>query len=158
MFFQLLDAFDTEQLLDCIKKLKCGQSVHVPIYDFKQHRRSSDSFRQVLSLLLSHGHFIFVVITQCWLISFQVNASDVIILEGILVFHDQRVRNLMNMKIFVDTGFNSFSVYLPFNLYCVNVTCSFSLLLAFIIAIMLSLALLLGSRCCLNISPQFLCS
>jgi len=34
----------------------------------------------------------------------QVNASDVIILEGILVFHDQRVRNLMNMKIFVDTG------------------------------------------------------
>lgn len=34
----------------------------------------------------------------------QVNASDVIILEGILVFHDQRVRNLMDMKIFVDTG------------------------------------------------------
>jgi uridine kinase len=34
----------------------------------------------------------------------QVNASDVIIVEGILVFHDQHVRNLMNMKIFVDTG------------------------------------------------------
>ncbi|PPR97717.1 hypothetical protein GOBAR_AA22953 [Gossypium barbadense] len=72
------DAFDTEQLLECVEKLKSGQSVQVPIYDFKQHRRSSDSFRQV-------------------------NASDVIILEGILVFHDQRVRNLMNMKIFVDT-------------------------------------------------------
>ncbi|KAJ6949292.1 uridine kinase-like protein 1 [Populus alba x Populus x berolinensis] len=72
------DAFDTEQLLDCIQKLRGGQSYHVPIYDFKNHRRSSESFRQV-------------------------NASDVIILEGILVFHDQRVRNLMNMKIFVDT-------------------------------------------------------
>ncbi|KAG8481731.1 hypothetical protein CXB51_026636 [Gossypium anomalum] len=72
------DAFDTEQLLDCIEKLKDGQSVQVPIYDFKRHQRSSDSFQQV-------------------------NASDVIILEGILVFHDQRVRNLMNMKIFVDT-------------------------------------------------------
>ncbi|KAK6912992.1 hypothetical protein RJ641_022593 [Dillenia turbinata] len=72
------DAFDTEQLLECIEKLKLGQSVHVPIYDFKNHRRCSESFRQV-------------------------NASDVIILEGILVFHDQRVRNLMNMKIFVDT-------------------------------------------------------
>ncbi|MBA0848138.1 hypothetical protein Goshw_028351, partial [Gossypium schwendimanii] len=71
------DAFDTEQLLECIKKLKIGHSVQVPVYDFKLHRRSSDSFRQV-------------------------NASDVIILEGILVFHDQRVRNLMNMKIFVD--------------------------------------------------------
>lgn len=37
----------------------------------------------------------------------QVNASDVIILEGILVFHDARVRNLMSMKIFVDTGSTS---------------------------------------------------
>ncbi|KAG6402914.1 hypothetical protein SASPL_135128 [Salvia splendens] len=72
------DAFDTEQLLECVGKLKSGQPVHVPIYDFKTHQRCSDSFRQV-------------------------NASDVIILEGILVFHDQRVRNLMNMKIFVDT-------------------------------------------------------
>ena len=45
------------------------------------------------------------------LISFcQVNASDVIILEGILVFHDQRVRNLMGMKIFVDTGLSSLSL------------------------------------------------
>lgn len=42
------DAFDTEQLLDCIHKLKSGQSVHVPIYDFKTHQRCSDSFRQVL--------------------------------------------------------------------------------------------------------------
>ncbi|GAB4847961.1 Uridine kinase-like protein 1, chloroplastic [Ancistrocladus abbreviatus] len=72
------DAFDTEQLLECIEKLKSGQSVQVPIYDFKTHQRRTDSFRQV-------------------------NASDVIILEGILVFHDQRVRNMMNMKIFVDT-------------------------------------------------------
>lgn len=37
-------------------------------------------------------------------ILFQVNASDVIILEGILVLHDPRVRDLMNMKIFVDAG------------------------------------------------------
>nr|DAD34280.1 TPA_asm: hypothetical protein HUJ06_004920 [Nelumbo nucifera] len=41
------DAFDTEQLLECICKLKAGQSVQVPIYDFKTHRRCSDSFRQV---------------------------------------------------------------------------------------------------------------
>ena len=34
----------------------------------------------------------------------QVNPSDIIILEGILVLHDSRVRDLMNMKIFVDTG------------------------------------------------------
>ncbi|XP_072998622.1 uridine/cytidine kinase UKL1, chloroplastic-like isoform X2 [Typha latifolia] len=72
------DAFDTEQLLDCMGKLKSGRSVNIPIYDFNNHRRCSESFRKV-------------------------NASDVIILEGILVFHDSRVRNLMDMKIFVDT-------------------------------------------------------
>ncbi|KAF3327700.1 Uridine kinase-like 3 isoform 3 [Carex littledalei] len=73
------DAFDTEQLLECMNQLKCCQSVNVPIYDFKNHRRCSESFRKV-------------------------NASDVIILEGILAFHDQRVRDLLDMKIFVDTG------------------------------------------------------
>ncbi|CAM0952216.1 unnamed protein product [Alopecurus aequalis] len=72
------DAFDTEQLLECMGQLKRALPVNVPIYDFKNHRRSSERFRKV-------------------------NASDVIILEGILVFHDQRVRNLMDMKIFVDT-------------------------------------------------------
>jgi uridine kinase len=35
-------------------------------------------------------------------------------LEGILVFHDQRVRNLMDMKIFVDTGFSSLLLLLWF--------------------------------------------
>ncbi|KAG6529539.1 hypothetical protein ZIOFF_011747 [Zingiber officinale] len=73
-----IDAFDTEQLLECMKKLKSGYSVNVPIYDFKKHQRCPENFRKV-------------------------NASDVIILEGILVFHDSRVRDLMNMKIFVDT-------------------------------------------------------
>ncbi|KAG0488188.1 hypothetical protein HPP92_006999 [Vanilla planifolia] len=72
------DAFDTEQLLECMVQLKNGLSVNVPIYDFKKHRRCSESFRKV-------------------------NASDVIILEGILVFHDSQVRNLMDMRIFVDT-------------------------------------------------------
>ncbi|XP_010436027.1 PREDICTED: uridine kinase-like protein 1, chloroplastic [Camelina sativa] len=72
------DAFDNEQLLHCAETLKSGLPYQVPIYDFKIHQRRSDTFRQV-------------------------NASDVIILEGILIFHDSRVRNLMNMKIFVDT-------------------------------------------------------
>ncbi|KAG1363475.1 putative Uridine kinase-like protein 2, chloroplastic [Cocos nucifera] len=40
------DAFDTEQLLECMGKLKSGQSVNVPIYDFKNHRRCSESFRK----------------------------------------------------------------------------------------------------------------
>ncbi|URE07849.1 uridine kinase [Musa troglodytarum] len=40
------DAFDTEQLLECMGKLKSAHSVNVPLYDFKNHRRCSESFRK----------------------------------------------------------------------------------------------------------------
>ncbi|XP_058753641.1 uridine kinase-like protein 4 [Vicia villosa] len=70
------DAFDTEELLRVMDKLKHGEAVDIPKYNFKSYK--SDTLRRV-------------------------NPSDVIILEGILVFHDPRVRELMNMKIFVDT-------------------------------------------------------
>ncbi|KAF8780888.1 hypothetical protein HU200_000846 [Digitaria exilis] len=41
------DAFDTEQLLECMGQLKRAQPVNVPIYDFKKHRRCSESFRKL---------------------------------------------------------------------------------------------------------------
>ncbi|KDP32623.1 hypothetical protein JCGZ_13173 [Jatropha curcas] len=72
------DAFDTEQLLSVMEKLRHGQAVDIPKYDFKSYKNDVFPARRV-------------------------NPSDVIILEGILVFHDPRVRDLMNMKIFVDT-------------------------------------------------------
>ncbi|XP_047334349.1 uridine kinase-like protein 3 [Impatiens glandulifera] len=72
------DAFDTEQLLSVMEQLKHGQSVDIRKYDFKSYKHSTSPARRV-------------------------NPSDVIILEGILIFHDPRVRDLMNMKIFVDT-------------------------------------------------------
>ncbi|XP_075474854.1 uridine kinase-like protein 5 isoform X1 [Primulina tabacum] len=72
-----LDAFDTELLLSCMKTLRHGRAVSIPNYDFKSHKSTEPSR--------------------------LVNPSDVIILEGILVLQDFHVRNLMNMKIFVDT-------------------------------------------------------
>lgn len=51
--------------------------VDVPIYDFTRHQRSS-AFRRV-------------------------PPADVIIIEGILVLHMARVKEMLNMKIFVDT-------------------------------------------------------
>ncbi|KAG7595313.1 Phosphoribosyltransferase-like [Arabidopsis thaliana x Arabidopsis arenosa] len=71
------DAFDTEQLLSSMEKLRKGQAVDIPNYDFKSYKNNVFPPRRV-------------------------NPSDVIILEGILIFHDPRVRDLMNMKIFVD--------------------------------------------------------
>ncbi|CAK8538958.1 unnamed protein product [Lathyrus sativus] len=72
------EAFDTERLVNVMDKLKHSQAVDVPKYDFKGYKNNVFPARRV-------------------------NPADVIILEGILVFHDPRVRALMNMKIFVDT-------------------------------------------------------
>ncbi|KAK9152326.1 hypothetical protein Syun_010635 [Stephania yunnanensis] len=72
------DAFDTEQLLISMEKLMHGQAVDIPKYDFRSYKNNIFPTRRV-------------------------NPSDVIILEGILVFHDPRVREMMNMKLFVDT-------------------------------------------------------
>ncbi|KAL9259075.1 Uridine kinase-like protein, partial [Drosera capensis] len=72
------DAFDTEHLLGTMEKLRHGKAVDIPNYDFKSYKNNVFPARRV-------------------------NPSDVIIVEGILVFHDPRVRELMNMKIFVDT-------------------------------------------------------
>ncbi|CAN6575032.1 unnamed protein product [Malus baccata var. baccata] len=71
------EAFDTELLLSCMEHLKRGQAVSIPNYDFKTHQAIEPTRK--------------------------VNPPDIIILEGILVLHDPRVRDLMNMKIFVDT-------------------------------------------------------
>ncbi|XP_057491150.1 uridine kinase-like protein 5 [Actinidia eriantha] len=71
------DAFNTELLLLCMERLKHGHAVSIPNYDVKSHK--------------------------CIEPDRKVNPSDVIILEGILVLQDQRVRDLVNMKIFVDT-------------------------------------------------------
>lgn len=66
----LADAFDTDQLLECMGKLKSGQSVNIPIYDFKNHRRCSESFRKVITdciinhLCESDNAFVNVVIGE----------------------------------------------------------------------------------------------
>ncbi|CAN0879427.1 Uridine kinase-like protein 4 [Linum grandiflorum] len=88
------DAFDNDQLLSAMEKLRHGQAVDIPNYDFKSYK--SDVFP-----------------------ARRVNPSDVIILEGILIFHDLRIRELMNMKIFVDTGCHVFSFFRTSRLHTV---------------------------------------
>ncbi|KAE8691157.1 Uridine kinase-like protein 3 [Hibiscus syriacus] len=61
-----------------MENLRHDRAVDIPNYDFKSYKSNIFAARRV-------------------------NPSDVIILEGILIFHDPRVRELMNMKIFVDS-------------------------------------------------------
>ncbi|GJX45519.1 uridine kinase-like protein 5 [Tanacetum coccineum] len=71
------DSFNMELLLSCLETLKMGEPVNIPSYDYKIHKNSGPGR--------------------------MVSPSDVIILEGILVLHEERVRDLMNIKIFVDS-------------------------------------------------------
>lgn len=71
------DAFDTELLCEHIRKLKAGEAVEMPVYDYTIHNRSDK-----------------VVL---------VNPAPVIVLEGILIFAEKELCELMDIKVFVDT-------------------------------------------------------
>ncbi|MCR2820483.1 uridine kinase [Lederbergia panacisoli] len=70
-------AFDHDLLINHLEKLLCYESIEKPVYDYKQHTRSNETI--------------------------HVEPKEVIIIEGILVLEDERLRNLMDIKIFVDT-------------------------------------------------------
>lgn len=71
------DAFDTWMLCEHLEKLKNGEEVVCPVYDFTVHNRSKET--QVIK------------------------PSKVLIIDGILVLHDKRLRDLMDIKLYVDT-------------------------------------------------------
>lgn len=70
-------AFDTELMIEHLKELIAGRPVDIPIYDYTIHTRSDKTYRQ--------------------------EPQDVFIVEGILVMEDARLRDLMDIKLFVDT-------------------------------------------------------
>ena len=70
-------AFETELMVAQLEQLRGGQAIECPVYDFTVHNRSD------------------AVMT--------VKPEKVIIVEGILIFADARLRELMDIKIFVDT-------------------------------------------------------
>lgn len=71
------DSFDIELLSATLKKLKEGRKVEVPIYNFVTHAREARTKTMY--------------------------GANVIIFEGILSFHDKQIRDMLDMKIFVDT-------------------------------------------------------
>ena len=70
------DAFDTELLRRHLGELLEGHGIEQPIYDYAQHRRSNDTRR--------------------------ISDHLVVVLEGILIFHDPELRSLMDIKLYVD--------------------------------------------------------
>ncbi|MDO4790541.1 MAG: uridine kinase [Porphyromonas sp.] len=70
-------SFDTDMLIEHIELLKSGIPVRCPVYSFKEHNRMSDTV--------------------------LVKPARVIILDGILILENKQLRDLMDVKIFVDT-------------------------------------------------------
>ena len=70
-------ALETDLMAHHLDLLRQGQSILCPVYDFAQHNRSNDTI--------------------------EVVPKRVIIVEGILIFENEPLRNLMDIKIFVDT-------------------------------------------------------
>jgi uridine kinase len=71
------DALESELLAQHLKSLKAGQGVEVPLYDFTSHTRRDETV--------------------------HVEPRNVILVEGILIFAEKVLRDLMDVKVFVDT-------------------------------------------------------
>ena len=70
------DALDVDYLVEQLAELAAGRAVEKPIYDFVTHRRRAETVR--------------------------VEPADVVVVDGILLFADPRVRELCDVKVFVD--------------------------------------------------------
>ncbi|MBZ0089366.1 MAG: uridine kinase [Thermoanaerobaculia bacterium] len=70
-------AIDTELMVHHLVELKAGRGVELPVYDFVRHRRTSEMFR--------------------------IEPRPVILVEGILLFAEPTLRELLDFKVFVDT-------------------------------------------------------
>ena len=70
-------ALETDLMARHLDALRRGQAIDCPVYDFSQHNRSNEAVR--------------------------IEPKRVIIVEGILIFENKQLRDLMDIKIFVDT-------------------------------------------------------
>ncbi|HWS53805.1 MAG TPA: uridine kinase [Pyrinomonadaceae bacterium] len=71
------DAIDNDLLVRHVRALRAGDAVELPVYDFKTCARRPETLR--------------------------IEPRPIIIVEGILVFNDERLRGEMDLKVFVDT-------------------------------------------------------
>ncbi len=71
------DAFDTDLLIEDLKKLRRGETIQCPVYDYTVHDRSSKTV--------------------------TVKPAKVTVVEGILIFQSEELCKLMDIKIYVDT-------------------------------------------------------
>lgn len=72
------DALDNDLFVNHLTALRAGESIEMPIYDYTVHTRKEETL--------------------------HIAPKPIVMVEGILIFHDARVRDAMDVKIFVDTA------------------------------------------------------
>ena len=77
MNFDHPDSLDNDLLLEHLRALLAGRAIQKPVYDFTRHTRAPETV--------------------------HVEPRDVVLVDGILLFADARLRELFDLKIFVDT-------------------------------------------------------
>ncbi len=75
--FDRPDAFDMDLMLENLRDLKEGKAINMPQYDFVHHRRKEETIR--------------------------VEPKKIIIVDGLMVLYDSRIRELLDLKLYVDT-------------------------------------------------------
>lgn len=71
------NAFDNDMMAEAIAKLKNGEPVEIPVYDYTIYDRTENTM--------------------------TLQPTPVILVEGILIYHSEELRDLMDIKLFVDT-------------------------------------------------------
>ena len=71
------DAFDTDLMIEHLKKLKAWENIECPVYDYTVHNRTDKTIRLA--------------------------PSKVVVAEGILIFESKELRDMCDIKIFIDT-------------------------------------------------------
>ena len=71
------DAFETDLMVEQLKELKAGKAIRCPVYSYADHQRTNETE--------------------------LIRPSKVVIVEGILIFQDPRLREMLDIKIFVET-------------------------------------------------------
>ena len=71
------DAFDTGLLVEHLRELKAGRSIRCPVYSYVDHNRTDETL--------------------------EIFPTKVLIVEGILIFQDPELREMFDIKIFVET-------------------------------------------------------
>ncbi|SEA63646.1 uridine kinase [Pseudobutyrivibrio sp. ACV-2] len=71
------DSFESDRMAEDVRKLIKGHPIDMPVYDYVIHNRSDETIR--------------------------IEPKTVIVMEGILILENKELRDLMDIKIFVDT-------------------------------------------------------